>query len=201
MNKYYSLVRSLHLYFGLFISPFILIFSMSVLVLNHADYFNKLRPIKESETVQTHLTNFQVQDSDSLTAKSIIQQLGIGGEINWISKTESTIAFPVNKPGMSKWIFLDTKSKIASVTQYDEGIFKGMAYLHTMPGQHNAKMRGNSVFMKGWRISVDVVVYIILFVTTTGVFLWYFLRAERKLGIYSFGFGFLFLIALLVLLF
>jgi hypothetical protein len=33
---FYRWIRDLHLYFGLFISPFVLVFSVSVLFLNHA---------------------------------------------------------------------------------------------------------------------------------------------------------------------
>ncbi len=201
MKQYYSLVRLLHLYFGLLISPFVLIFSISVLVLNHTEYFNKLRPRRELEPIQKHLTHFQLQTSDSLTAKSILQQLGIAGEIDWISKTDSTFSFPVNKPGLSKWVSVNTKTGSVLVTRRDEGTFKGMTYLHLMPGQHNARMRGNSLFMNVWRVATDVFVYFVLFVSATGVFLWYFLRPERKLGICSFGFGFVFLVVLMMLLF
>ena len=201
MKKYYSLVRSLHLYFGLFISPFILIFSISVLVLNHRDYFDSLRPGNELEPINKSLTDFQLLRSDSLTAKSILQQLGITGEIDWITKTDSTFFFPVNKPGLNKSISVNTKTGTVLIKGHDEGIFKGLAYLHMMPGQHNARMRGNSVFMKAWRVVTDVFVYFVLFASATGVFLWYFLRPERKLGIYSLGFGFVFLLVLLMLLF
>jgi len=201
MKKYYSLIRALHLYFGLFISPFVLIFSISVLVLNHADYFNKLRPGKAGEPVQKHLAGFQPQPSDSLTAKSILRSLDLSGEIDWISKTDTTFSFPVNKPGLTRWISFNTKTGIATVTSRDEGMLKGATYLHMMPGQHNARMRGNSVFMKAWRVSTDFFVYFVLFVSASGVFLWYFLRPERKLGIYSLGLGIAFLIVLLMLLF
>ena len=201
MKKYYSLIRALHLYFGLSISPFILIFSISVLALNHSGYFDKLQPKKTLEPTHTRLNNFQVQSSDLLTAKAIIQQLGINGEIDWISKTDSTYSFPVHKPGLSKWILLNTKTGMASITRQQEGSFKGMSYLHMMPGQHNAMLRGNSFFMKAWRIATDVFVYFVLFVSVTGVFLWYLLKPERKLGMYSLGFGFVFFIVLMMLLF
>jgi len=201
MKQYYSLARWLHLYFGLFISPFILIFSISILVLNHADYFNALRPTRELKPVQKRLIHFQAQRSDSLTAKSILGQLGITGEIDWISRTDSTLSFPVNRPGLNKRISINTKTGVVLISERDEGILKGTTYLHMMPGQHNARMRGNSVLMKTWRVATDVVVYFVLFVSATGVFMWYFLRPERNLGIYSLGFGFVILIVLLMLLF
>ena len=201
MKQYYSLVRALHLYTGLFISPFVLIFSMSILVLNHPPYFNNLRAKKEPESTQTHLNNFQFQASDLLTAQSIIRQLEIAGEIDWISKTDSTFSFPVNKPGLNKWISLNIKTGTVVIKQDEEGILKGTSYLHTMPGPHNASLRGNSFFMKVWRVMTDVFVYLIVFSSVTGVFLWYFLKAERKLGVYALALGFVFLTGLLILLF
>src|SRR5258706_770497 len=181
MKKYYSLVRALHLYFGLFISPFVLIVSTSVLVLNHTAYFSRLRPGEDGQPIQKHLAGFQPQPSDSLTAKSILRSLDLSGEIDWISKTDTTFSFPVNKPGLIHWISFNTKTGIASVTRRDEGMLKGTTYLHMMPGQHNARMRGNSVFMKAWRVATDFFVYFVLFVSASGVFLWYFPATGKKI--------------------
>ena len=201
MKKYYSTARVLHLYLGLFISPLILIFSISVLVINHTEYFNKLRPKKELESLHTQLHDFQMLGTDLLTAKAIIQQLNISGEIDWISKTDSTISFPVNKPGLNKRISVNTRTGVVLISQQDMGTLNGMTYLHTMPGEHNAKLRGNSFFMQAWRIATDVVVYVVLFVSATGIFMWYFLRPEKKLGMFSLGMGALIFLVLMMLLF
>lgn len=201
MKRYHAYVRTLHLYFGLFISPIVLIFSISVLVLNHAQYFNDLRPKQTRGPMQKHLEHFQVRSSDLLTAKSIIQELEINGEIDWITKTDTTFSFPVTKPGSGKWISLSLKTGMVDITENDAGIFKATVYLHTMPGPHNAAMRGNSFFMKVWRILTDAFVYIVLFLSVTGVFLWYFLKPERTLGIYMLAAGFILLSTLLLLLF
>lgn len=135
------------------------------------------------------------------TAKMITEQLDITGEIDWISKTDSIFSFPVNKTGSTTWISLNVKTGLADIHENDLGILKGTTYLHTMPGQHNASMRGNSFFMKGWRIMTDVVVYVVLFLTATGVILWYLLKPERSLGLYALASGIILLTGLLILLF
>jgi len=38
-----------------------------------------------------------------------------------------------------------------------------MIYLHKMPGQHNAAVRGNWVWMQLWRWLADSTVYLVLF--------------------------------------
>jgi hypothetical protein len=64
-----------------------------------------------------------------------------------------------------------------------------LVYLHKSPGQHNANIRGNWIFTRLWRILVDSVVYVLLFLTTGGVYLWAVIKAERKTGLICLGAG------------
>ncbi len=41
----------------------------------------------------------------------------------------------------------------------------------------------NWIYMKGWRWLADTTVYLILFISVSGVYLWYVLRAERTVGV------------------
>ena len=182
MKKYYPIVRSLHLYFGLFISPFVLVFSISVLVLNHTDFINKINPIKPLPDINTRLDKIPYDTSDLLTAKRIIQKLGIKGEVDYISQNEQEISFPVIVPGLTTKIKVNKQTNEVLITREEEGILRATNFLHKMPGPHNAKLRGNSLFMMNWRVIADMVVYILLLLSSSGVFLWYFLKAERKLG-------------------
>ena len=40
----------------------------------------------------------------------------------------------------------------------------------------------NWFYMKVWRWMADATVYLILFISVSGIYLWYVLRAERKVG-------------------
>lgn len=201
MKKFYNPVRSLHLYAGLFVSPFVLIFSLSVLALNHFELFRGLRPAQQLPEVRAKLREFPAGDSDLSIAKAIIRSLGIHGEVDFISRHDSIFSFPLNTPGLTKHVVVNVNSGEVLITAKDEGIFSAVNYLHTMPGQHNMAMRGNAPFMKIWRVMTDMVVYLVLFLTATGVFLWYFLKPERKLGLITIGSGFLIFSGLLILIF
>ena len=37
--------------------------------------------------------------------------------------------------------------------------------------------------MRAWRTLADATVYLVLFVTLSGVYLWYVLKAERRIGL------------------
>lgn len=201
MKKYYPQVRRLHLYFGLFISPFVLIFSISVFVFNHPGLINRLNPAKTLPDVKTKLGKIPHNTSDLGTAKAIIRKLNITGEIDFISKNDSSISFPVNKPGLRTHIRVNTNTDSVLITGKYEGPLRSTSYLHSMPGPHNVKLRGNSGFIKAWRILADAVVYFLLFLSVSGIFLWYLLKAERVMGVYALALGLLFFIALLILIF
>lgn len=182
MKKYYPSVRTVHLYIGLFISPLVLIFGISVLVLNHAGFINSRNPVINLPAVKTRLDKIPYDSTDLQTAKAIIQKLEIAGEIDYVAKNDSQIYFPVLLPGLSTKITINKQTNEVAITRKREGTLRATNFLHKMPGPHNMKIRGNSLFMKNWRILADMVVYLLLFLSATGVFLWYFLKAERKLG-------------------
>ena len=64
-----------------------------------------------------------------------------------------------------------------------------MVYLHKKPGPHNVALRGNWAFMRFWAWLADAAVYLLLFSTASGVYLWTVLRAERRTGLLFLGGG------------
>lgn len=201
MKKYYLPVRALHLYIGLFISPFVIIFAISVLVFDHPQFINKIAPLKDLPIVNVKLDSVPIRSTDMLTAKAILKKLDIGGEVDYINKNDSSFSFPVRTPGIINRVSVNTLNGKVSVVRTEAGALRGTTYLHSMPGPHNVAIRGNSGFIKVWRYIIDTLVYSLLFLTISGVFLWYFLQSERKLGILAAGLGILVLIGLLLLTF
>jgi hypothetical protein len=200
-KKYYSVIHALHIYFGLFFSPFILIFSISVLAFNHTGFLNQINPVKSLPEIRTKLDYIPLDTTDLLTAKSIVRKLGINGEIDFINKNEDQISFPLSKPGLISRVKVDTHTDSVVISRKLEGSLRAMGYLHIMPGQHNAKIRGNSLFMRLWRLMADAAVYLFLFLILSGVYLWYYFKPERRMGLYSIIFGIIFFIGLLIIIF
>jgi len=147
--------------------------------------------------VRTRLDYIPCDTTDLLTARAIIRKLGLKGEIDFIIKNEDQISFPVNKPGLISRVKVDTHTDSVFITRKMEGSLRAMNYLHIMPGQHNAKIRGNSLFLKIWRLIADAVVYLLLFLILSGLYMWCYLKPERRKGFYSIILGILFFIGLL----
>jgi hypothetical protein len=201
MKKIYPLIRNLHLYFGLFISPFILIYSLSALALNHEGWLIRIAPVKQLPEIRTQLEKIPYDSSDLATAKGIIRKFGIEGEVDFISRGENFISFPINKPGLKTLVRINTRNDSVYITKERQGFIRALSFLHKMPGPHNEKIRGNSVFMRFWKVLTNVTVYALFFLSTSGVFLWYFLKIERNTGLFALALGIFSFAGLLLILF
>lgn len=201
MINYYFLIRKLHLYFGLFISPFVIIFSLGLFVFNHPGLMQKIDPVNQLSEIRAQIRNVNYEGADLKVAKAIIKELNITGEINFISRNKNSIFFPVIKPGLKSEVRVDLKTDSVRIKSEYEGPVRATAWLHSMPGPHNVNVRGNSFYIKAWRGIADTVVYLLLFLTISGIILWYSTGLERKSGLVTLILGILFFIALLILTF
>jgi hypothetical protein len=183
---FYRWIRDLHLYFGLFISPFVLVFSVSVLFLNHA----KIDPNgwtdvhSQAVRVPSGLETAQGPAAIAL-AKQVLAQVGVTGEIGFTRVVRNThhFVFPVSRPGLEANVDLDINAGTAVVSRRRTGLLEALGYLHKMPGPHNANIRGNWIWTQVWRPFTDATIYLTLFISVSGLYMWYVLKAERRIGL------------------
>lgn len=192
--RLYPSVRNLHLYFGLFVSPFVLLFSISVIFLVHAwipgTAGEPQKRIVSSLVVPDGLERLRGREQID-AARSLLEQLGVHGEIGFVRQfpAERRMVIPVSVPGAESTVDLDLAGRSASISARTTGVWDGMVFLHKMPGPHNVAVRGNALFMRVWRVLADATVYLILFLTLSGVYLWAMLRAERRVGFFLLATG------------
>jgi hypothetical protein len=186
-NPFYQWTRDLHLYFGLFISPFILLFSASVLFLNHAKVATD-RPTAV-ETFQNLQIPSGVESAQGPEAmhlgQAILPQVGIAGEIGFTRFVRQSrhFVFPVSKPGLEATVDVDVDARTALVSRRKTSMLEALGYLHKMPGPHNANIRGNWLWTRVWKWFADATVYLTLFLSVSGIYLWFVLKAERRIGL------------------
>jgi hypothetical protein len=181
------------LYFGLFISPFLLLFAVSVFFLNHA----KVSPNQWSsvQTVQDLRIPDGIESAQGRAAieraQALLPQLGVGGEIGFTRFVRQTghFIFPISKPGVEASVDVDVAARRATVSQRPTSLLEATAYLHKMPGPHNVAIRGNWMSTQIWRWFADVTIYVTLFITLSGLYLWWVLKAERRAGLVFLSMG------------
>jgi hypothetical protein len=189
-GRFYRLLRDLHLYLGLFISPFVLVFAISVFFLVHA-----WRPGFTSGTSTTRAVSELPLPGDlqSLSGRPLIdalkpalEKVGVRGEVGFVRHLvkEEKLIIPVTIPGRETTVTLSIVSREASIVTRETGLADSLVTLHKSPGQHGPAIRMNWFYMKAWRWMADATVYLTLFISVSGIYLWYALRAERSVGLF-----------------
>jgi hypothetical protein len=187
-NRFYIVTRDLHLYVGLFISPFVLAFAISVFFLVHAWV-----PGAGGETAITTASGLklphnleQLSGRERIDAlRATLDQIGVTGEVGFIQhiSKERRLIIPVTVPGRETTVVIDLQARNAQITRRQTGIWDAVVVLHKSPGPHLANMRMNWYLMRVWRWLADATAYLLFFISVSGIYLWAVLRAERRIGL------------------
>jgi hypothetical protein len=190
MARVYLVTRDLHMYVGLFASPFVLVFAVSVFYLVHG-LSNRPAPgpsdpsrTVASVNVTPGIVNLQGRARvDAL--RPVLEELGVSGEVDFVrhAANERRLVVPVRLPDRDTIVTIDYGQRTATVTSRRHGIGDAVVYLHKMPGPHNADVRGNSALIRIWHLGADATAYLLLFISISGIYLWAVLRAERRVGL------------------
>jgi hypothetical protein len=195
----YRRTRDLHLYVGLFLSPVILVYAASAILLNHAylPWGGRAADAAVRRTVRVEVPH---AEDGLVAAKAVREQLGVRGEIGWVSRNveKRRLAFPIETPGRMAKVEVDLATGIATVEQRETGVWDAAIQLHKLPGPHLVKIRGNWPFTRAWGWLADGTVYLLLFLTASGIYLWLVLKAERRAGLLCLGAGAVTFVALLL---
>jgi hypothetical protein len=188
VKRFYVVTRDLHLYLGLFLSPLILLFAVSAFFLVHATIPGASRLPATRTVADVHIpANVELLNGraqvDAL--RPVLDSLGVHGEANFIRRFPKPrrLVIPLTIPGRETSVDLNLETRSAVISERTTGVWSAVVYLHKMPGQHLANLRGNWFWLHLWKYVADGSVYLIMFVSISGVYLWAVLRAERRIGL------------------
>jgi hypothetical protein len=171
----------------LFVSPFVLLFAASVFYLNHGKLIQSAPPPLETYRQLDIPEGFdRVKGREAVErARAILPQIGVSGEIGFLKYVAGSrhLIFPVSKAGIESVVDVDIDARSATVTRRQMNLWESLAYLHKMPGPHNVAIRGNWVGTGMWRWFADATIYLLVFISISGIYLWWAIKAERRLGI------------------
>ena len=175
-KRLYQWTRKLHLYAGLFISPFLLVYAVSTIYLNHS-----VRPKPVDEDLGTIPLQLG-QDLEGMDlVNEVLEQLDLSGEIAGRGQVRNDqTVIRVARPGVIKIVTVNLKDQQATVVERSNGLLGAINFLHFNPGLHRIPNWGMTKF---WGWLADATVYLTLFLTVSGVYLWLVMRAERKMGL------------------
>src|SRR5215813_5132753 len=104
-GRFYRIIRDLHLYFGLFISPFVLVFAISVVFLVHSwlPRIGSVTPRKQVVSASPLPEGLQTLSGRPLieALKPVLEKAGVRGEVGFVRHLvkEDQLVIPVIIPG------------------------------------------------------------------------------------------------------
>src|SRR5437773_2550815 len=120
-SRFYWLVRDLHLYLGLFISPFVLVFAISVFFLTHA-WLPKITPETSTTRVMSNMSlpaNLATLSGRPLidALKPILEMAKVPGEIGFVRHMvkEEKLLIPLTIPGRQTTVSISITNREATI--------------------------------------------------------------------------------------
>lgn len=194
-KRFYTTIRDLHLYAGLFLAPFVLVYAASVFCLVHSWLPGSNIEADPARVVTNISLPAGVENLDGrerVTAiRGVLGRIGVVGEVGFILHipAERRLVIPVTIPGRETTVDIHVQDRTATITTRTTGIWDAAVALHKAPGPHLAAVRMNWIPMHVWRWLADATVWLLLFLSLSGIYLWVVLRAERRIGLVLIGAG------------
>ena len=189
-KRLYIITRTLHLYLGLFVSPFVLVFAISVFFLVHSWVpgvaGNQIAPTSTASDVTLQPDVEQLSGRKLIDAvRPTLERLRVTGEVGFVRHfpKDHRLVIPVTVPGRETIVDINLQAGTAEVTRRTTGIWDALVVLHKSPGPHLPSVRMNWLMIGVWRWLADATVYLILFLSISGIYMWAVLRAERRIGL------------------
>src|SRR5690349_21739393 len=138
-GRFYRITRDLHLYLGLFISPFVLVFSISVFFLVHCWL---PRIFSESSTTRIVAGLPLPEDLQKLSGRPLIDALkpalekaDVRGEVGFVRHVvkEEKLIIPVTIPGRETTVTISIPSREANIVTRETGLAAALVTLHKSP--------------------------------------------------------------------
>ncbi len=178
MNK---LIRRTHMYLALFLAPWVLMYAISTLAMNHREafvtWYGNSRPTWEVERTLDYTRDMSGADRNAV-ARQILADLELDGRHDVRgSLTNGELTIIRQEPLTLRRIKYDLTKKSLTVEREAVQVHSLLNRLHGRRG-YNQPYRVEKL----WALSVDVVIVAMLFWSVSGLWLWWTLKKARMIG-------------------
>ena len=179
------LIRRVHMFTGLFLAPWMLMYALSTLVMTHSDFvfsfYSSKSPTMVTERELDYTRSFPTNVTREQIGQQILQDVGLDGT-HYVSGGKDGKPVVVNRQHalISQRITFDaSKSKV--VIEREE--FRTPTFLERL---HRRRGYNHPYALEDtWGFTVDVAVVTMVFWSLSGVWLWWELKTTRGWGTLS----------------
>lgn len=193
-------IRKIHMYLALFIMPWMFIYSISTMMMNHRDFilsfYENRQPAFETAKTINVPNNLALDRNPSANSVQILEFLGMEGKHN-VQGGENNKPLVINRqdPFGQKRIIYNPEQKTIKVEEQNFRLQTFMEQIHRRRGFETPY-----IFEDLWGFTVDLAVLAILFWVLSGLWIWWEIKQTRKWGALSAGAGFLLFTLFLILI-
>jgi len=189
-------VRRIHMFTGLFLAPWMVMYALSTMVMTRQDFGGPRRPVMVTERESDYSRAFPTNQSREEIAQQILEDLGMSGAHS-VSGGRNGASLVIQRQHAlpQRRITFDASRSKVSIER--EG-FRSSTFLERM---HRRRGYTHPYALEDtWGFSVDVAVVTMVFWSLSGVWLAWELKTTRIWGALSFvlGMGLFVLFAMLI---
>lgn len=171
--------RWTHMYLGLVLMPWMLMYAISAIVMNHLSSHHYGIPKYEKEAEKVYTKTFADDIEPQMMAEQILADLGLAGSHYFQEYSDKTgITIHRYSPVRSRRITYTFADKKLVIERLIFQINPFLRHMHVRRGYQHKYVTDNA-----WAVSVDLVTFAMLFWIVSGSCLWYRLKATRRWGI------------------
>ena len=173
------------MYLALFLAPWVLIYALSTMAMNHREYFRHLyggNPVAwETESERAYTGSFPADARPRDMAAQILNDLEMGGTYNAnLQAGGERLVILRNDPLAPRRI---TLNKADNKLTIERQLFRSSVFLERMHRRRGFQF--DSAWEDTWALSVDVVIIAMVFWALSGLWMWWEMKATRFWGAVS----------------
>jgi hypothetical protein len=177
-----KVVRQTHMYFGLFMTPWMLMYALSSIVMNHRasfkDYYGGALVKWDKEKEQQYAGQFTPDSDPEFMGAQIMNSLGLDGNFNaQMSRDRKRLTLMRTDPVTPRRIVYTPEDGKLLVEKQE---FRTQPFLE---GLHRRRgFRSTFLLDDLWGITVDLAIVAMVLWVLSGLWMWWELKVTRKPG-------------------
>jgi hypothetical protein len=175
-------VRQVHMYLALFLAPWMLMYALSTIVMNHRETFRQryggelVRWVVERE--QTLESQFSPGAKPALMAEQILRELDLSGNFNAnLREQGKKLVIVRTGPVTPRRISYTPADGKLLVEKQEFRVQPFLESLHRRRGYQSSMALDDT-----WAVSVDAVIVAMIFWVLSGLWMWWEMKTTRRLG-------------------
>jgi hypothetical protein len=179
MIVFSKILRRTHLYLALFLTPWVLMYTLSTFVMNHRDWFRGRPPAPpkwERVSEQVYDGQFPAGASTSIQAEQILMSLDLDGA-HQSSMRDGKLVIQRNAARQPLRLSFTPESKLLLVERQAPDASAFLERMHRRRG-----FRSGYALDNVWALTVDLFIVGVIFWALSGLWMWWELKVTRTLG-------------------